>query len=124
MTLPLEAPPVTTPVLLLTVAILVLLLDQVPPAGVPVNVRLLAPEHTLPELAAMETVGGGFTVTIFWMVSAKHPSALWAMKVNVDISGLVERLIKLPTSVPGRNVPPGPPGSIPARLAVFVLCQL
>jgi hypothetical protein len=74
MTLPLVATPVTTPVLLLTVAIVLLLLDQVPPAGEPVNVRLLVPEQTLPELAAMETVGGGFTVTVFWIVSEKQPS--------------------------------------------------
>jgi len=73
MTLPLEAPPVTTPVFKSTDAIPGLLLVQVPPVGEPVNVRVL-PEHTLPELAAMETVGGGFTVTVFWIVSEKHPS--------------------------------------------------
>ena len=84
-TLPLVATPVTTPVLLLTVAILVLLLDHIPPAGEPVSVRLLVPEHTLPEFAAIETVGGGFTFTVTSTGVAKHPSGDCATKVKTDV---------------------------------------
>jgi len=112
--------PVTTP-LEFTVAILVLLLDQDPPAGEPDNVRVL-PEQTLPELAAMETVGAGLTWTRT-EADAAQPLAE-APKVNVSSCCVLVVLINAPTSVPGVTVPPGPAGSMPTRFGLLALIQL
>jgi len=112
--------PVTTP-LEFTVAILVLLLDQDPPAGEPDNVRVL-PEQTLPELAAMETVGAGLTWTRTEADAAQPLAA--APNVNVSSCWVPVVLINAPTSVPGTNVPPGPAGSMPTRFGLLALIQL
>ena len=57
------ATPVTTPVLLLTVAIAVLLLVQLPPGVALVKVIVAPPQTSLgPPIAA--TAGGGLTVTV------------------------------------------------------------
>src|SRR5438046_3071596 len=122
-TLPLVATPVTTPVLLFTVAILTLLLDQVPPAGEPDNARVL-PEQTFPEFAAIVTVGGGFTVTVAETLAAGHPVGPCAIMVNVDVCGVPAIFISAADKASGVNVPPGPVGSIPIKLALFVRVQL
>src|SRR5436190_1115563 len=121
-TFPLVATPVTTPVLGSTLAILVLLLDQLPPEGEPDNGRVL-PEQTLPELAAMETVGSGLTWTI---TEADAPQPLAeAPKLNCSSCCVVVMLVSAPTSVPGVTVPPGPAGSIPSRFGLLInLIQL
>jgi hypothetical protein len=117
------ATPVTTP-LELTVATLALSVDHVPPEGDEDKVMLL-PTHTLSGLGVMaDTVGAGFTVTIAVTLDALQPFGAWAIIVNVDVCTVVVKFVKAPVNVPVVTVPPGPVAFTPARLVVFVRCQL
>jgi hypothetical protein len=116
------AMPVTTPELLFTVAMLVLLLLQVPPLVASFRSSVF-PWHTL-KLPVAEVIaatgGGGFTVTVA-CTADWHPFAATPITVNVVVCAVDVRLVSAPLT---EVVPPGPAGSIPTRSTVSSLVQL
>lgn len=113
------ATPVTRPVLLFTEAILVLLLDHVPPV-VALSNCIVLPVHTLlgPVIAA--TVGGGLTMTETENGVIGQPLAEPVM-VKLDVCGEVVVLVRFP-AMDDKNPPAF--GSIPIKLLVLFLVHV
>ena len=65
--------PVTTPVVLLTVALAVVLLDHTPAAAVSLNVIIAPPAHTAESPVITPGCGSGFTVTVAVVESVPQP---------------------------------------------------